>query len=79
YGPPPPHPAPGRLPPQRAPEPGAEIRRGWEVGGLGQSHDGAGSGVAVELADGTHLRSRYLVACDGGRSVGRKEPRVAVP
>ncbi|MEZ4233329.1 MAG: FAD-dependent monooxygenase [Polyangiaceae bacterium] len=31
-----------------------------------------GAGVAVILADGQHLQSQYLVACDGGRSVVRK-------
>lgn len=30
------------------------------------------AGVDVELADGTSLRGRYLVGCDGGRSVVRK-------
>jgi 2-polyprenyl-6-methoxyphenol hydroxylase-like FAD-dependent oxidoreductase len=49
------------------------------VVGLSQSDDGAGSGVTVELADGTHLRSRYLVGCDGGRSVVRKELGVGFP
>ncbi len=36
--------------------------------GLSQDNDG----VTAELADGTHLRSRYLVGCDGGRSTVRK-------
>ncbi|WP_086668502.1 rifampin monooxygenase [Lentzea kentuckyensis] len=47
---------------------GAEIRRGAEVTGLAQDDEG----VTVELADGTSLRSRYLVGCDGGRSTVRK-------
>ncbi|MFE0045573.1 FAD-dependent monooxygenase, partial [Streptomyces albireticuli] len=47
---------------------GVEIRRGCEVVGLSQDEDG----VDVELADGTRLRSRYLVGCDGGRSAVRK-------
>ncbi|HEX3589611.1 MAG TPA: rifampin monooxygenase [Pseudonocardiaceae bacterium] len=47
---------------------GAEIRRGCELTGLSQDDDG----VTVELADGTGLRSRYLVGCDGGRSTVRK-------
>jgi 2-polyprenyl-6-methoxyphenol hydroxylase-like FAD-dependent oxidoreductase len=38
------------------------------VVGLSQDADG----VTVELADGTQLRSRYLVGCDGGRSTVRK-------
>ncbi|MGW3659775.1 FAD-dependent monooxygenase [Streptomyces sp. NPDC005151] len=53
---------------ERATELGAEIRRGCELVGLSQDDDG----VSVELADGTQLRSRYLVGCDGGRSTVRK-------
>ncbi|MEU8470495.1 rifampin monooxygenase [Streptomyces sp. NPDC029006] len=60
---------------ERARELGAEIRRGREVAGLTQDEDG----VTVELADGTRLRSRYLVGCDGGRSVVRKRLGVAFP
>ncbi|QIY71872.1 rifampin monooxygenase [Streptomyces sp. RLB1-33] len=72
-------PATERLLNERALELGAEIRRGCEVVGLSQSDDGAAAGVTVELADGTHLRSRYLVGCDGGRSVVRKELGVGFP
>lgn len=54
---------------------GVEIRRGAEVVGLTQDDDG----VAVELADGTRLRSRYLVGCDGGRSTVRKLLGVGFP
>ncbi|MFF1418924.1 rifampin monooxygenase [Streptomyces sp. NPDC058280] len=64
-----------RLLNERALELGAEIRRGCEVVGLSQDEDG----VTVELADGTHLRSRYLVGCDGGRSVVRKLLGVGFP
>ena len=66
-----------RLLDERALELGAELRRGCEVVGLSQDTEGAG--VSVELADGTHLRSRYLVGCDGGRSVVRKELGVGFP
>lgn len=56
-----------RLLAERAAELGAEIRRGCELVGLSQDdHE-----VTAELADGTHLRSRYLVGCDGGRSTVR--------
>ncbi|MFE4799501.1 rifampin monooxygenase [Streptomyces sp. NPDC056708] len=68
-----------RLLNEHALELGAEIRRGCEVVGLSQAEDGAGAGVNVELADGTHLRSRYLVGCDGGRSVVRKLLGVGFP
>ncbi|WP_411088372.1 rifampin monooxygenase [Streptomyces sp. 061-3] len=64
-----------RLLNERALELGTEIRRGCEVVGLSQDEDG----VTVELADGTHLRSRYLVGCDGGRSAVRKLLGVGFP
>ncbi|GAA2246736.1 MULTISPECIES: rifampin monooxygenase [Kitasatospora] len=64
-----------RLLGERALELGAEIRRGCEVAGLSQDEDG----VTVELTDGSHLRSRYLVGCDGGRSTVRKRLGVAFP
>jgi len=64
-----------RLLNEHALELGAEIRRGCEVVGLSQDEDG----VSVELADGTHLRSRYLVGCDGGRSAVRKQLGVGFP
>ncbi|MET9604116.1 rifampin monooxygenase [Streptomyces sp. NPDC006512] len=64
-----------RLLHERAVELGAEIRRGCEVAGLSQD----GDGVTVELTDGTRLRSRYLVGCDGGRSTVRKLLGVGFP
>ncbi|WP_412543866.1 rifampin monooxygenase [Longispora sp. K20-0274] len=57
-----------RLLAEHAAEAGAEIRRGSELVGLAQDDDG----VTVELADGTALRSRYVVGCDGGRSTVRR-------
>jgi 2-polyprenyl-6-methoxyphenol hydroxylase-like FAD-dependent oxidoreductase len=57
-----------RLLAEHATELGAEIRRGCELVGLSQDENG----VTAELADGTRLRSRYLVGCDGGRSTVRK-------
>ncbi|MEE4419244.1 rifampin monooxygenase [Streptomyces bugieae] len=70
-----PQPLTDRLLTERATELGAEIQRGCEVVGLGQDDDG----VTVELADRTQLRSRYLVACDGGRSTVRKLLGVGFP
>ncbi|MFC7640972.1 FAD-dependent monooxygenase [Streptosporangium lutulentum] len=64
-----------RLLAERATELGAEIRRGRELVGLSQDDHG----VTVELADGTRLRSRYLVGCDGGRSTVRKLLGVGFP
>ena len=64
-----------RLLAERAAELGAEIRRGCELVGLDQDEHG----VTAELADGTQLRSRYLVGCDGGRSTVRKLLGVGFP
>ncbi|EFE69839.1 flavin-type hydroxylase [Streptomyces viridosporus ATCC 14672] len=75
YGVATPQPVTERLLEERALELGTEIRRGCEVVGLSQDEDG----VTVELADGTRLRSRHLVGCDGGRSLVRKEIGVGFP
>jgi 2-polyprenyl-6-methoxyphenol hydroxylase-like FAD-dependent oxidoreductase len=64
-----------RLLTEHATELGVEIRRSHEVTGLSQDDDG----VTVELADGTRLRSRYLVGCDGGRSTVRKLLGIGFP
>ncbi|MCL7460435.1 rifampin monooxygenase [Micromonospora echinofusca] len=64
-----------RLLAERATELGAELRRGCELVGLSQDDEG----VNAELADGTRLRSRYLVGCDGGRSTVRKLLGVGFP
>ena len=63
-----PQPVTDRLLAERAAELGAQIRRGSEVAGIEQD----GDGVSVQLADGTRLRSRWLVGCDGGRSLIRR-------
>lgn len=70
-----PQPVTDRLLAERAAELGADIRRGHQVTGLSQDADG----VAVELADGSRLRSRWLVGCDGGRSLVRRLLGVAFP
>jgi 2-polyprenyl-6-methoxyphenol hydroxylase-like FAD-dependent oxidoreductase len=64
-----------RLLTEHATELGVELRRGCELVGLSQDDHG----VTVELADGTRLRSRYLVGCDGGRSTVRKLLGVGFP
>ena len=64
-----------RLLTEHATELGTEIRRGCELVGLSQDDHG----VTAELADGTRLRSRYLVGCDGGRSTVRKLLGVGFP
>ncbi len=62
-----PQPTVERLLTEHATELGVEIRRGCELVGLSQDEDG----VTATLADGTQVRSRYLVGCDGGRSTVR--------
>jgi len=37
------------------------------------------TGVDVEMADGKSLRAKYLVGCDGGRSVIRKAAGIDLP
>ncbi|ROQ67275.1 2-polyprenyl-6-methoxyphenol hydroxylase-like FAD-dependent oxidoreductase [Streptomyces sp. 840.1] len=64
-----------RLLGERAVELGADFRRGREVAGLSQDEDG----VRVDLVDGTRLRSRYAVGCDGGRSTVRRALGVGFP
>lgn len=54
---------------------GVEVRRGQVLVGLSQDDDGVG----VELADGTSLRTRFLVGCDGGRSTVRRLLGVGFP
>ena len=54
---------------------GVAVLRGREVAGLAQD-DG---GVDVRLADGQSLRARYLVGCDGGRSLVRKAAGIEFP
>ena len=47
---------------------GVRVLRGREVVGFAEDADG----VDVTVSDGTTLRARYLVGCDGGRSLVRK-------
>jgi 2-polyprenyl-6-methoxyphenol hydroxylase-like FAD-dependent oxidoreductase len=51
------------------------IYRGREVTGFTQDD----AGVDVALADGGSLRAKYLVGCDGGRSVIRKTAGIDFP
>lgn len=54
---------------------GVRVYHGREVTGFVQ-HD---SGVDVRLAEGESLHARYLVGCDGGRSVVRKAAGIEFP
>lgn len=52
-----------------------KLYRGREVTGFAQSD----TGVDVELSDGAFLRAKYLVGCDGGRSLIRKKAGIDFP
>jgi 3-(3-hydroxy-phenyl)propionate hydroxylase len=52
-----------------------KLYRGREVTDLAQD----GTGVDVALSDGASLRAKYLVGCDGGRSVIRKKAGIDFP
>ena len=54
---------------------GVRIRYGAELAGFAQDD----SGASVELAGGGSLRGRYLVGCDGGRSLVRKAAGIEFP
>lgn len=54
---------------------GVPTYRGREVTGFVQGD----RGVAVQLSDGQTLRAQYLVGCDGGRSVVRKQAGIGFP
>ncbi len=51
------------------------IHRGLEVTGFAQDD----TGVDVELGGGRSLRAKYLVGCDGGRSLIRKKAGIDFP
>jgi len=51
------------------------IYRGRDVTGFAQD----GTDVDVELSDGRSLRAKYLVGCDGGRSLIRKKAGIDFP
>ena len=51
------------------------IYRGCEVTGFAQDD----TGVDVALSDGRSLRAKYVVGCDGGRSLIRKKAGIAFP
>lgn len=70
-----PQPVTERLLAEHAAELGVEVRRGCTLTGLRQD----GDGVTAEVADGTPLRARWLVGCDGGRSTVRTLLGVGFP
>ncbi|HEX8881798.1 MAG TPA: FAD-dependent monooxygenase [Candidatus Acidoferrum sp.] len=51
------------------------IYRGCDVTDFAQGH----TGIDVRLSDGRSLRAKYLVGCDGGRSLIRKKAGIDFP
>jgi len=51
------------------------IYRGLEVTAFAQDE----TGVEIQVSDGRSLRARYLVGCDGGRSLVRKQAGIDFP
>lgn len=70
-----PQPVTDRLLAERAAELGARLRCGARLTGVEHDDDG----VTVTLADGSTLRTRWLVGCDGGRSVVRNLVGIRFP
>ncbi|MCD2198068.1 FAD-dependent monooxygenase [Actinomycetospora endophytica] len=64
---------------ERAAELGADVRRGWEVLSFGEIEGGIE--VVARDPDGveTTLATRYLVGCDGGHSLVRKQAGIDFP
>ena len=54
---------------------GVEVLYGREVAAVSQH----ASGVDVAIADGTTVQARYLVGCDGGRSIIRRAAGIGFP
>ncbi|GAA3469149.1 FAD-dependent monooxygenase [Nonomuraea roseola] len=64
---------------ERAAELGADVRRGWDVLSFSQSEEQVD--VVARGSDGveTTFTTRYLVGCDGGHSLVRKQAGIAFP
>ena len=64
---------------ERAAELGVEVRRGWEVVSATQTDDQVDVTATTDDATSTTLAARYLVGCDGGHSVVRKQTGIGFP
>ncbi|MEU2428128.1 FAD-dependent monooxygenase [Streptomyces sp. NPDC007861] len=67
-----------RLLEERAVDVGTEIRRGHEVTAVRQDADGVEADVTGPDGDYT-LRAKYIVGCDGGRSLVRRAAGIGFP
>ncbi|MCR2825913.1 rifampin monooxygenase [Microbacterium sp. zg.Y909] len=70
-----PQPLTDRLLTEHAAALGADIRRGSTVVALTQDDDG----IEMGLTEGTSLRARFAVGCDGGRSTVRRLAGIGFP
>jgi 2-polyprenyl-6-methoxyphenol hydroxylase-like FAD-dependent oxidoreductase len=64
---------------QRAKALGADVRRGQEVVGFDQDDDGVSVAIRPEHGPEYRLAGSYLVGCDGGSSIVRKQAGIAFP
>ena len=63
----------------RAAELGADVRRGWNVTGFSQSEGGVDVVVRTAGEEDRSVTALYLVGCDGGSSIVRRQAGIGFP